>query len=131
MADFNKSLQAPEREHSLPTTFIDKREEFYASKSNITKSRILRDERQVKTEVLEYMVLLDYICNRIKPKLRGKYKEEIGKIQAYILVSLDTLGSTDKIPIEILEQLELCHETVCGAMVSYGFDQITPTVLNI
>ena len=131
MANFTPSPQAPEREHSLPSTFIDKREEFYANKSTITKARILRDGRMLKEAVIEYMSILDYICNRIKPKLRGKYRQEIIQIQAYIPTALNSIRASDGIPDEVLEQIDYCHDITTEAMVSYGFDQITPTVLNI
>jgi len=130
--DNNKTGQIePEKEHSLPVTFTDKREELYAYKSNIAKARIIRNNRMVKDAVIEYITILDYICNRIKPKLRGKYLEEIEGIQAYILTCLDSVGATEGIPEEVITELDKHHDIVTKAMVNYGFDQITPTVLNI
>jgi len=129
--NFKPNTQAPEKEHSLPDTFIEKREEFYANKSNISKARIIRDERMLKEAVIAYMTTLDYICNRIKPKVRGKYLKEIQEIQAYMITCLQDVGSSDTIPDEVIQMLDHSHEVVSESMVKYGFDQITPTVLNI
>lgn len=131
MANNTPSPQTPEKEHSLPETFIEKREEFYAAKSNITSELVYRDNIGVKKAVLEYMILLDYICTRIKPKLKGKYRDEVTTIQEYIVQALQDVGQGSAIPQQVIEDLDRCHETVCDAMVAYGFDQITPTVLNI
>jgi len=127
----NPGPTQPEKEHSLPTTFIDKREDFYVAKSNISKARIIRDTRMLKEAVIEYLTTLDYMCNRIKPKLRGKYRDEITAIQAYIITALRTVGTDQGIPDKVIDELDKHHEIVTAAMVNYGFDQITPTVLNI
>lgn len=131
MGNFEQGQKAPEKEHSLPQTFIDKREEFYASKSNITQAIMLRDEPMLTRAVLDYMVLLDYMCNRIKPKLRGRYHERVSGIQTYLRNALRTTRAGEGIPDQVIQQLDEYHDTICEAMVSYGFDQITPTVLNI
>ena len=120
-----------EKEHTLPDTFIEKREELYARKSDIGKARIIRDTNMMKAAVIEYMTILEYICNRIKPKLRGRYKAEVTDIQQYMASALIDVGAQGTIPDEVIKELDRCHEIVTEAMVSNGFDQITPTVLNM
>lgn len=131
MANFQPEPNKPEKEHSLPDTFIDKREELYVQKTNITRARIIRDERILKDSVLEYLTTLDYICNRIKPKLRGKYLTKVEAVQAYALECLNDVGASDPIPPIVLDTLDECHRITTEAMINYGFDQITPTVLSI
>jgi uncharacterized protein YjcR len=131
MANQQPPTTTPEREHSLPETFIDKREELYLHKSNIDKALITRDQRLLKEATLEYMTVLSYICNRIKPKLRGNNKDAITEIQAYILTALIEVQPNQTIPVHVRDRLDRYHETVTQALINYGLDQITPTILNI
>lgn len=131
MANQNPGPQAQEKQHTLPDTFIDKREELYVHRANISKAIITRDHRLLKEAVIEYMTVLDYVCNRIRPKLQRSNQAQVDAIEDYLLQALQTVKSSDTIPMQTISDIKQCHGVITDIMANHGFDQITPTILNI